>query len=101
MNEENRKSKSTTFPSLSVIYSFEHAWNGVQLHSFPLCLGNAIRKCGFAPFVKEKTRLIIEAEIFTTVAVMRDEGYAPRAVPDVMNPFPALLWPDVALPHLM
>lgn len=31
---------------------------------------------------------------------MREEGYVLRAVLDVMNPFPALLGPDVALPHL-
>lgn len=76
---------------------------GSKLHSFPLHFGNLCANVALRLLWEQlrETRLIIEAEIFSTEAVMREEGYVLRAVLDVMNPFLALLGPDVALPYLM
>lgn len=74
---------------------------GSKLHSFPLHSGNL---CANVPLrlswgeQLRDTRLIPEAEIFNTETVMRDEGYAPAAVLDVLNPFPPSLEPDVVQP---
>lgn len=98
MNQENRKSKSVTFPTL-LISLFNLYGIGSKLHSFTVNSGTLLRL--FVGLIERTWIHYSSWKILIAGSVMRDEGYVPRAVLDAVEPFPELHRPDVALPHLM